>query len=78
MKVNVHEAKAKLSALLEKAQAGEEVVIARAGRPVARLVPIAPDAGSRSGVRFGVLKGEDLRLSEDFHAPSTDDDLLRP
>ena len=42
MLVNIHEAKATLSALLEKAQAGEDVVIARAGRPIARLMPIAP------------------------------------
>lgn len=39
--VNVSEAKAKLSELLDAALAGREVVIARAGRPVARLVPIA-------------------------------------
>ena len=37
--VNVHEAKTHLSRLLERVEAGEEVVIARAGRPVARLVP---------------------------------------
>jgi len=37
--VNIHEAKTHLSRLVERAEAGEEVVIARAGRPVARLVP---------------------------------------
>ena len=76
MLVNIYEAKAKLSALLEKAQAGEEVVIARAGRPVARLTPIAPAAGTRSGVRFGGLKSSKLKLSPDFHAPTRDEDLL--
>lgn len=76
MLVNIHEAKAKLSALLEKAQAGEEVVIARAGKPVARLLPIAPASGSRSGVRFGGLKASRLKLAPDFHAPSSDSDLL--
>ena len=53
MLVNISEAKSKLSALLDKAQAGEEVVIARAGKPIARLTPMQPAAGSRSGVRFG-------------------------
>jgi prevent-host-death family protein len=37
--VNVHEAKTHLSRLIERVQAGEEIVVARAGRPVARLVP---------------------------------------
>lgn len=76
MLVNIYQAKAKLSALLEKAQAGEEVVIARAGKPIARLTPIAPAPGSRSGVRFGGLKTARLKLAPDFHAPMGDDDLL--
>ncbi len=40
--VNMHEAKSQLSALVEAANAGEEVIIARAGKPVARLVPFEP------------------------------------
>lgn len=40
--VNVHEAKTQLSRLLERVQAGEEIVIAKAGRPCARLVPLEP------------------------------------
>jgi prevent-host-death family protein len=78
MLVNIYEAKAKLSALLDKALAGEEVVIARAGKPVARLTPIAPAAGTRSGVRFGGIPPARLKLAPDFHAPLTDDDLLSP
>lgn len=78
MLVNIYAAKATLSALLEKAQAGEEVVIARAGKPIARLMPIAPAVATRSGVRFGGLKTAKLRLSDDFHEPMTDDDLLVP
>ena len=39
MQVNIYEAKTRLSALLDKAHAGEEIVIARAGKPVARLCP---------------------------------------
>ena len=76
MIVNIYEAKARLSALLEKAQAGEEVVIARAGKPVVRLAPIAPATQTRSGIRFGGLKATTLKLSADFHAPLSDDDLL--
>lgn len=76
MLVNIYEAKTGLSALLERAQAGEDIVIARSGKPIARLTPIAPLAGSRSGVRLGGLRAARLKLSKDFHAPATDDDLL--
>ena len=75
MLVNIYEAKSQLSALLERAQAGEEIVIARAGKPVARLTPIVATE-SRSGVRFGGVNHKKLKLSEDFHFPLTDDDLL--
>jgi len=73
--VNIYQAKSQLSALLHKAQAGEEIVIARAGKPVARLTPIMPSV-SRSGVRFGGISSKRLKLSADFHSPLTDDDLL--
>jgi prevent-host-death family protein len=73
--VNIYQAKSQLSALLERAQAGEEIVIARAGKPVARLMPIGASE-SRSGVRFGGISYKKLNLSGDFHAPLTDDDLL--
>jgi prevent-host-death family protein len=78
MVVNIYKAKSQLSALLGKAQAGEEVVIARAGKPVARLTPIVANADTRSGVRFGGIKSAKLKLSADFHAPLTDEDLLNP
>jgi prevent-host-death family protein len=54
MFVNVHEAKSQLSALIAKAEAGEEVVIARANRPVVRLVPMEPALARR---RLGEAKG---------------------
>lgn len=78
MLVNIYQAKSQLSALLEKAQAGEEIVIARAGKPVARLIPIVATAESRSGVRFGGIKLAKLKLAADFHAALTDEDLLNP
>lgn len=51
--VNIHEAKTHLSRLVERVQAGEEIVIAKAGRPAARLVPIE---GARRRVKIGGLK----------------------
>ena len=51
--VNIHEAKTHLSRLVERVQAGEEIVIAKAGRPAARLVPIEPGA---KPVKIGGLK----------------------
>lgn len=68
--VNVHAAKTQLSALLEQVEAGEEITIARAGRPVARLVPIArKDMTPRV---LGNMKGK-LRVSNDFDAPLPDE-----
>lgn len=75
MLVNIYDAKTNLSALLDKAVAGEEVIIARAGKPLARLMPVTA-AASKSGVRLGGLKRARLKLSADFHAPMTDEDLL--
>ncbi len=59
----MHEAKTKLSQLVGRAEAGEEIVIARNGQPVVRLVPVASTA-SLASVR-GVWRGR-MRMSEDF------------
>ena len=61
--VNIHDAKTHLSRLVERAEAGEEITIARAGRPVARLVPLRA-AGPRM---LGALRGR-IRLAPDFDA----------
>jgi prevent-host-death family protein len=63
--VNIHAAKTQLSKLVDEAVAGEEVVIARAGRPVVRLVPVAQRAERRG---FGADKGK-IRIHADFDAP---------
>jgi prevent-host-death family protein len=68
--VNIHAAKTHLSRLVERVEAGEEVVIARAGRPVARLVPFR---GRTSPRVPGLWRGR-VRLAPDFDR--TDDDLL--
>jgi len=63
--VNVHEAKTHLSRLLAQAEEGEEIVIARAGRPVAKLVRIAPAARRRP---LGTARGKVI-IRADFDAP---------
>ena len=62
---NVHEAKTHLSRLLERVAAGEEIVIARAGKPVARLAPLKPQSQPR---RPGALAGK-IWIADDFDEP---------
>ena len=65
MEVNIHEAKTHFSRLLERVALGEEVIIAKAGKPVAKLVAI----GARRGLRkLGSAKGE-FTVPDDFNAP---------
>lgn len=61
--VNVHQAKTHLSRLLERVAAGEEIIIAKSGRPMARMVPMPSEPR-----RPGRLKGK-IRMAEDFDAP---------
>ena len=65
MEVNIHEAKTHLSKLLARVALGEEVVIAKAGKPVARLVAIKPQAKPRP---LGTGKG-DFVVPDDFNDP---------
>lgn len=64
-KVNIYEAKTRLSQLVDEAASGRDVVIARAGRPVARLTRLAATAGKR---RLGLLDGR-FRIPRDFNRP---------
>ena len=70
--VNIHEAKTQLSKLIEAAEAGEEVIIARAGHPVARLVALKTAPAQRQP---GALRGR-IRMSADFDAPLQETALL--
>lgn len=63
--VNVHEAKSNLSRLLARVEAGEEIVVARAGAPVARLVPLASPSSQRVPGRY---RGRGY-IAPDFDAP---------
>lgn len=67
--LNVAEAKARLSELVSAAEAGEEVVIARSGKPIVRLVPVAPPKRRE----LGFLP---LAIDDSFFEPLDDDDLI--
>jgi prevent-host-death family protein len=62
MMTNIHQAKSQLSRLIERAVAGEEVIISRAGKPIVKLVPYAQKKLPR---RLGLLKGK-IRIAPDF------------
>ena len=68
--VNVHEAKTHLSRLLAEVEAGEEIVIARAGKPVARLM--AATSGPRPRRRLGILAGR-ATIPPDFDTWAQDE-----
>jgi prevent-host-death family protein len=68
--VNIYDAKTQLSRLVDRAAAGEEIVIARAGKPLARLMPL-PSAEPR---RPGLLKG--LVIPESLFDPLADDEQI--
>lgn len=69
--VTIHQAKTNLSRLIEKASEGEEVIIARGSKPVARLVPVGEIKGKRQP---GSLKGK-LRVSPQFFEPLPKNEL---
>jgi prevent-host-death family protein len=66
--VNIHEAKTHLSKLVERARAGEEIIIAKGGTPFARLVPLAPPTPRQPGL----LTGE---VEDAFFDPLPDEEL---
>jgi prevent-host-death family protein len=63
--VNIHEAKTHLSRLIERAASGEEIVIARSGKPVAKLVPFDRDRTPR---QLGTMRGL-ITIADDFDDP---------
>jgi prevent-host-death family protein len=69
--VNMFEAKTQLSKYVEMAEKGQDVVIARAGRPVARLTQLEPE---KRHVQFGLMKGR-MSVADDFDGPLREDVL---
>lgn len=69
--MNLYEAKTHLSELVERASAGEEIIIAKAGRPKARLVPLEKVSRPR---KPGIWKGR-VWIADDFDAPLPDEIL---
>lgn len=67
-KVNIYEAKTRLSQLVEEVASGQDIVIARAGRPVARLTRLPGTSQKR---RLGILDGQ-FRIPDDFNRPLPD------
>lgn len=67
--INIHEAKTHLSRLAEEVAAGEEVIVAKAGKPVMKLTPLVSVQKPR---KFGLLKGK-IRMADDFGAPLPDE-----
>ena len=70
--VNIHEAKTHFSRLVDEAAGGEEIIVARAGKPAARLMPIASMKKRRM---FGALKGK-IRIAADFDSPLPESVLM--
>ena len=66
--MNVHEAKTQLSKLLERAHAGEEIIIAKNGKPYARLVPLEAQRAREPGLLPG-------KLEDSFFDPLPEDEL---
>jgi prevent-host-death family protein len=71
--VTIHQAKTNLSRLIKQAADGEEIIIARGSKPVARLVPVGPVKGKR---KPGSWKGKFV-LGPEFFEPLPDDELAR-
>ncbi len=69
--VTIHQAKTNLSKLIERASQGEEIIIARGSKPVAKLVPLGAVKGKRQP---GSLKGK-LEIGPEFFEPMTDAEL---
>jgi prevent-host-death family protein len=70
VEVNIHEAKSNLSKLIERARSGDEVIIAKAGTPMVRLVPVDPPAKPVFGSAKGLIK-----FKKGWNAPMTKREL---
>lgn len=71
-KINIHQAKTQLSKLVEEAAKGEEIIIAKAGKPIAKLVAL--EKKNQHPRKPGALKGQ-IQISDDFDAPMGEEEL---
>ncbi|HSI47561.1 MAG TPA: type II toxin-antitoxin system Phd/YefM family antitoxin [Ideonella sp.] len=69
--VNIYDAKTRLSQLVDQAASGEDVVVSRHGKPIARITQLSSTKGK---IRFGLLKGK-VKVAADFDAPLPDEVL---
>ena len=69
--VNIYEAKTRLSQLVDKAAAGEDVIVSRNGKPLVRITALVPE---KRQIKFGVLRGK-VTIAPDFDAPLPSDVL---
>ena len=69
--VNIHDAKTNFSKLVDQAAAGEEIIIAKAGTPMARLVPLQKQ---KRKIQFGVMKGQ-IEIKQGFYEPMTEEEI---
>ena len=67
--INIHEAKTHLSRIVDEVAAGAEVIIAKAGRPLAKLSPLSTPVKKK---KLGLLKGK-VKVPDDFNEPLPDD-----
>jgi prevent-host-death family protein len=65
IQINIHQAKTQLSRLVQRVAGGEEIIIAKAGKPIARLVPYVAKGAVR---RPGAMRGK-IRIKKNFDAP---------
>ena len=70
--INMYEAKTQLSALVDQAAGGDDVILARNGKPQARITSLVPAKGK---VKYGLLKGK-FTVPDDFDAPNPDIEAL--
>lgn len=66
--VNIHDAKTNLSKLLERVQQGEEIIVGKAGKPIAKLVPYVKPAKPKEPRKLGLAKGQ-IFMTPDFNDP---------
>jgi prevent-host-death family protein len=69
--VNIHDAKTNFSKLVDQAAAGEEIIIAKAGTPMARLVPLQKQ---KRKIQFGLMKGQ-IEIKQGFYDPMTEEEI---